>query len=76
MATRKRKVAKAQESESNFDSNEIAKAAFIEHAHVNTVYVNKATGDFYLHAPHEKRASDFDVVNRDEVELDVETPAE
>lgn len=49
-------------------AKEIAKTAFLEHAHVEKVWVDEAKGEFYLHAPNEKREG-FVCVSREEVDL-------
>lgn len=69
---RKKKVTASASS----DSADIAKSAFVEHAHLQTVYVNKTTGDFYLHAPHEKKVEQYDVVNRADINFEEVEPAE
>lgn len=73
MAGQKKKAGAATGAatkETAANTKEVAMVAFIEHAHVQEVYVHETTGDFYLHAPNAKR-KDFDKyvkVTREEVE--------
>ncbi len=70
MAKRKSAASATKAASATVDTNASACSCFLEHAHVDKVWVDNSNGEFRLHEPHKKLADSYTVVERSEVDLE------